>query len=199
MSDQSSERRLLFVEQGKALRLALGEDLAAAGFTVVAAAPADVAVIDADMPDGAVLCRRLKEDDAGLPLVALASDPGAISGVDAVMAKPVRLAALVAKLAEVIARRVVRIGPWRFDPAARLLESEDGRRIHLTEKEAAILDHLRRAGGVVARNCLLAEVWGYGAGISTHTLETHIHRLRRKIESGAPLLVTEAGGYRLAE
>ena len=69
------------------------------------------------------------------------------------------------------------------------------------KKETAILKYLYRAGDkVVAREVLLDEVWGYNAGVATHTLETHIYRLRQKIEensSEAKLLVSETGGYRL--
>ncbi len=72
--------------------------------------------------------------------------------------------------------------------------------MRLTEKEAAILKFLYRAGRVIGRDTLLGEVWGYNAGVTTHTLETHVYRLRRKIErdpSHAEILVTEPGGYRL--
>jgi DNA-binding response OmpR family regulator len=75
----------------------------------------------------------------------------------------------------------------------------------LTEKEINILRFLHRANGQpVSREVLLAEIWGYNSQISTHTLETHIYRLRQKSEGGTdnstmetPLLVTDAGGYRL--
>jgi DNA-binding response OmpR family regulator len=94
------------------------------------------------------------------------------------------------------------IGPYSFDPATkRLTERARARTIRLTEKEAAMLELLWHAAGtVVARDDLLARVWGYQAGITTHTLETHVYRLRRKIErdpAKAELLVTDIGGYRL--
>ena len=82
-----------------------------------------------------------------------------------------------------------------------LLAGEDNRKLRLNEKETVILKYRCRAGNkVVARDVLLAEVWGYNAGVTTHTLETHIYRLRQKVEldpSNAILLVTEPGGYRL--
>jgi DNA-binding response OmpR family regulator len=77
-----------------------------------------------------------------------------------------------------------------------------GKRVRLTDKEAHILRYLYRAGSKpVSREELLAEVWGYNAQVSTHTLETHMYRLRQKIEPNpakARLIVTELGGYRLA-
>ncbi|MDG2294137.1 MAG: helix-turn-helix domain-containing protein, partial [Paracoccaceae bacterium] len=59
---------------------------------------------------------------------------------------------------------------------------------------------LRSADVIVARDTLLHEVWGYNANVTTHTLETHIYRLRQKIEpdpTRASLLITESGGYKL--
>ena len=94
-----------------------------------------------------------------------------------------------------------RVGPYEFRPSAKLLVDEKGKKIRLTEKETNILKYLYRAGEkAVSREELLAEVWGYNAGVTTHTLETHVYRLRQKIEpepGSAKLLLTEAGGYRL--
>jgi DNA-binding response OmpR family regulator len=94
------------------------------------------------------------------------------------------------------------VGPYVFRPAAKLLlEQAKNRKIRLTEKEAAILKFLYRSGGKpVGRQVLLNEVWGYNSAVTTHTLETHIYRLRQKIEpdpGNARLLLTEGGGYRL--
>ena len=96
---------------------------------------------------------------------------------------------------------IFQLGPYTFKPAMKMLIDQKDRKIRLTEKETNILKFLYRAqDGVVARDVLLHEVWGYNAGVTTHTLETHIYRLRQKIEpdpSSARLLVTESGGYRL--
>jgi DNA-binding response OmpR family regulator len=97
---------------------------------------------------------------------------------------------------------VFKVGPYLFRPSAKQLQdSARGKRLRLTEKEAAILKFLYRAGGKpVPRQILLNEVWGYNSNVTTHTLETHIYRLRQKIEpdpTDARLLVTESGGYRL--
>jgi DNA-binding response OmpR family regulator len=96
---------------------------------------------------------------------------------------------------------VLSIGSYTFRPATKLLTSDRGSKVRLTEKETSILRYLYRAAGkVIGRDELLQEVWGYNAEVTTHTLETHIYRLRQKIEkdpSSAALLVTEAGGYKL--
>lgn len=119
------------------------------------------------------------------------------------LTKPVRLGVLLTRVEEALRlppAAPVTIGPWRLDPVGRMLEDAAGRKVRLTDKEAAILEHLHNDGGVVGREALLAQVWGYSAAVTTHTLETHIYRLRRKIEADpahAALLVTEAGGYRL--
>ena len=93
------------------------------------------------------------------------------------------------------------LGPYTFHPAMKILKTHDNNEIQLTEKETDILKFLyHTVEDVVPRNILLQEVWGYNNSVTTHTLETHIYRLRQKIErnpSVAELLVTETGGYRL--
>jgi DNA-binding response OmpR family regulator len=133
---------------------------------------------------------------------------GLESGANDYVTKPFRLGVLVARMRSQLRQHeqsedaIFTIGPYSFRPANKILvENESGKKVRLTEKETAILKYLYRAGPkVVGRDVLLAEVWGYNAGVTTHTLETHIYRLRQKIEanpSEAVILVTEPGGYRL--
>ena len=96
----------------------------------------------------------------------------------------------------------LRIGPFRFKPSGNWIESPSTGRIFLTEKESGILKYLHRARGVpVTKETLLAEVWFYNPAVATHTLETHIYRLRRKLETdpkNPKILLTRQGGYGLA-
>jgi DNA-binding response OmpR family regulator len=148
-----------------------------------------------------------------LMLTAADSDADTVLGLDAgandYIVKPFRLHVLLARLRAQLRQHeqsedaVFTIGPYTFRPSAKLLLDEPKRRkVRLTEKETAILKYLYRAGGrVIGRDILLNEVWGYNSGVTTHTLETHVYRLRQKIErdpANAQLLVTEPGGYRLA-
>lgn len=180
-----AQRHILLIDGDPLVRQTLAEMLEAAGHRVTVG----MAVPEGGGFDLIVADPALTVGAAGVPLVPLA--------------KPVRPGALLARVDEALRlapAAPMRIGGWRFDPAARLLEDEGGRKVRLTDKEVAILLHLRQAGGVVGRDELLAEVWGYSAAVTTHTLETHIYRLRRKIETdpaNAALLLTEAGGYRL--
>ena len=177
----------------------------------------DALILDVGLPDGdgRDLCVNLRKAGLRMPIIMLTgSDDEAdvVRGLDAgandYIAKPFRLAELLARLRAQVRifenseDAVFTIGPYTFRPSAKLLqEPVKNRRIRLTEKEAAILKFLYRAGTrPVARQVLLNEVWGYNANVTTHTLETHIYRLRQKIEpdpGNARLLVTEGGGYRL--
>jgi len=157
----------------------------------------DLAVVDEAL-DGPALCLRLREDGIALPMLLLgpAGTPRCC-GIEAVVSKPLRLPLLVTRIRDILARRSnVSVGRWRFDEGRSVLDGDGGALVRLTAKETAILGRLHRAAGqVVARETLLGEVWGYGTGIDTHTLETHIYKLRRKLGGG--VLVSENGGYRL--
>ena len=177
----------------------------------------DAVILDVTLPDGdgRDFCADLRKRGMRMPIIMLTgSDDEAdvVRGLDAgandYVAKPFRIAELLARLRaqmrifENSEDAVFTIGPYTFRPSAKLLqEAARNRRIRLTEKEAAILKFLYRAGTrPVPRQVLLNEVWGYNAAVTTHTLETHIYRLRQKIEpdpANACLLVTEGGGYRL--
>ncbi|GAJ27730.1 response regulator transcription factor [Acidomonas methanolica] len=177
----------------------------------------DAILLDVTLPDGdgRDFCVELRRQGVRLPIVILTgSDDEAdvVRGLDAgandYVAKPFRIAELLARLRaqlrifENSEDAVFTIGPYLFRPSSKLLqEPARNRRIRLTEKEAAILKYLYRAGHrPVPRQVLLNEVWGYNAAVTTHTLETHIYRLRQKIEpdpTNARMLLTEGGGYRL--
>jgi DNA-binding response OmpR family regulator len=163
------------------------------------------AVIDEALPetDGTAVARALEEDGFSAPMLLLSSAETAENDDGLTrLAKPFRITALVQALGKLLAHpggdAPFRIGPYDFHPSAKLLVDGE-RKIRLTEKETDILRYLRTASGIVPRQTLLGEVWGYGPQVATHTLETHIYRLRKKIEidPDAPILVTEDGGYRL--
>jgi DNA-binding response OmpR family regulator len=176
----------------------------------------DLIILDVGLPDtdGRELCRLMRKQGVKAPILMLTghdSDADTILGLDAgandYVSKPFKFPVLLARIRAQLRQHeqsedaVFALGPYTFKPAMKLLIAEDDRKIRLTEKETNILKFLYRSNdGVVARDVLLHEVWGYNAGVTTHTLETHIYRLRQKIEpdpSNARLLVTESGGYRL--
>jgi DNA-binding response OmpR family regulator len=221
-------KTILIIDDDDDLRAALAEqigaeaDLAAceagtgeAGIVAAHARRPDLILLDVDLPDlnGREVCRRLRAEGVAAPILMLTgqdSDEDTVAGLEAgaddYVAKPFRLAVLLARIRaqlrahEQSEHAVFRIGPFEFRPAHKVLVDAKGKKVRLTEKETSILKYLYRAGGhPVGREELLTEVWGYNAGVTTHTLETHIYRLRQKVEAeGADkLLVTEAGGYRL--
>jgi len=100
------------------------------------------------------------------------------------------------------AEQQIPIGPYLLEPEALwLLVPGEGDPVRLTEKERDILLRLHQQNGaVIERKTLLDDIWGYADGVETHTLETHIYRLRRKIErdpARPAILLTEENGYRL--
>jgi len=221
-------KRVLLVDDDTMLRGSLAEQLAADGsYTVVEAGNVEEGrarasdglyefmILDVGLPDGdgRVLCRELRDAGVSCPIVMLTaaeSDADTIEGLDAgandYVTKPFRFAVLMARVHAHLRSHghsedaQYRIGPYTFRPSAKLLIDEAAKKIRLTEKETNILKFLHRSGETVPRETLLHEVWGYNPAVTTHTLETHIYRLRQKIESDpgrARLLITESGGYRL--
>ena len=223
-------KRILLVEDDEPLRESLAEQLrlheefvttevgtGSEALAVTRDEYFDVIVLDVGLPDidGRELCRLMRRNGIKSPIIMLTAqdtDSDQILGLDAgandYIAKPFRLNLLLARLRSQLRQHeqsedaVFTIGHYTFQPAAKTLaDSTTDRQVRLTEKETAILKYLFRSGDkVVSRETLLNEVWGYNADVTTHTLETHVYRLRQKIEidpARATLLVTEPGGYRL--
>jgi DNA-binding response OmpR family regulator len=225
----STARKILVVDDEDDLRESLVDQLelyeefsttsaatAAEGTAKAKSDSIDLIIMDVGLPDmdGREACKLLRKNGFKGPIVMLtaqSSDADTIlgleSGANDYVTKPFKFAVLLARIRAQLRQHeqsedaVFTIGPYSFKPAAKLLLDENGSKIRLTEKETSILKFLYRAGEkVVSREVLLHEVWGYNAGVTTHTLETHIYRLRQKIEkdpSSAELLVTETGGYKL--
>src|SRR5437764_6484951 len=223
-------RRILVIDDDEALRLSLSEQLQHDGEFVCTEADSgeralalvddgrfDAILLDLGLPDadGRDICREMRRRGVTAPIIMLTaadSESDTVLGLDAgandYVTKPFRLGVLLARLRAHLRQSdrsddaEFTIGPYKFRPGAKLM-TDAGRRkkVRLTEKETAILKYLYRAGDqAIGRDTLLGEVWGYNAGVTTHTLETHVYRLRQKIErdpAHAEILVTEPGGYRL--
>ncbi|MDE2790682.1 MAG: response regulator transcription factor [Paracoccaceae bacterium] len=226
----AGDKLILLVEDDPDFREVLAEQLIATGeFEVIEAgncaeararateSAIDLAILDVDLPDGdgRDLCRTLCRQGMKCPIIMVTgyhtSDDASIVGLDAgaidYVNKPFRFSALHARIraqlrqVEETDHAVLEIGPWSFRPSKKCLADPEDRKVRLTEKETGILKRLYRAGGqVVTREALLFDVWDYRIQ-STHTLETHVYRLRQKIEPdprNPSLLITESGGYRLS-
>ncbi len=223
-------KTILVIDDDEDLRAAVAEQIAleedfqvaeaatgAAGLDAAGALSPDLILLDVDLPDlnGREVCRTLRARGVTTPIIMLTAASGdrdtidgLEAGADDYVSKPFRFNVLLARIRvqlrshEQSENAVFHIGPYEFRPAQKVLLDGAKRKIRLTEKETNILKYLYRAQGKpVGREELLTEVWGYNAGVTTHTLETHVYRLRQKIEpdvSSSRLLLTETGGYRLA-
>ena len=227
--DDMTARKILIVDDDPDLREALVEQLslfdefepleaetATKGMQLARTAHVDLVLMDVGLPDmdGREAVKILRKGGFSAPVIMLTghdTDSDQILGLEAgandYVAKPFKFAVLLARVRAQLRQHeqseeaVFTIGPYTFRPSAKLLVDAKGGKVRLTEKETSILKFLYRAGDkVITRDVLLHEVWGYNAGITTHTLETHIYRLRQKIEkdpANAQLLITEGGGYKL--
>lgn len=228
--NMSAQKTILIIDDDDDLREALIDqfalheefrtieaDTAGGGISRSKEERADLILLDVELPDmdGREACRLMRKNGVSSPIVMLTGQDtdadqilGLESGANDYVTKPFKFSVLLARVRahlrshEQSEDAVFQIGPYEFRPAMKLLVTEDERKVRLTEKETNILKYLYRAGGKpVPRDELLHEVWGYNPAVTTHTLETHIYRLRQKIEpdtSHARLLVTESGGYRLS-
>ena len=226
----AQKQKILLVDDDEDVREALSEQFVMnGGFNVFEAESGtsalekigqdvyDLVILDVGLPDinGREVCRLIRKQGVKCPILMLTghdTDSDTILGLDAgandYITKPFKFPVLLARIRaqmrqhEQSENAIFTLGPYTFKPAIKILLTKDNKKIRLTEKETNILKFLYRATNeVVPRDTLLHEVWGYNAGVTTHTLETHIYRLRQKIEpdpSNASLLVTENGGYRLA-
>jgi DNA-binding response OmpR family regulator len=225
----SQVRRIAICDDDNDLREALVEQLSLhdefetvsfdSAHAVMAGAKADhfdLLIMDVGLPDfdGREAVKLMRKNGLKCPVIMLTghdSESDTILGLDSgandYVTKPLRFAVLLARIRahlrqhEASEDAVFQIGPYQFRPASKLLVTERNQKVRLTEKETAILRYLFRQGvKAVSRETLLQEVWGYNSGVTTHTLETHIYRLRQKIEpdpANSTLLVTEGGGYKL--
>jgi DNA-binding response OmpR family regulator len=225
----STTKKILIIDDDDALREALMEQFslheefavsdvstATAGVKAVKADHADLVILDVNLPDmdGREACKIIRRNGYKGPVIMLTgqtSDSDTILGLDSgandYVTKPFRFGVLLARIRAHLRQHeqsedaIFKVGPYTFKPSAKMLVRDDNRKVRLTEKETAIIKFLLRAGEqVVSRDVLLHDVWGYNAGVTTHTLETHVYRLRQKIErdpSQAEILVTEGGGYKL--
>jgi len=173
-------------------------------------------ILDIGLPDGdgRDYCAKLRRTGRYMPVIILTGSVeetdvvrGLDSGANDYVAKPFHPRELVARIHSQLRAfhssdlAVYPIGPYSFQPSKRTLSnSSESRRIRLTEKESEILKLLYRSPAPVDREAILDAVWGCAPTVTTHTLETHIYRLRQKIESNPSdpcLIVTENRGYRL--
>ena len=225
----SATKTILLVDDDDDLRGALKEQFelydafsiieaanAADGISAAKTGRVDLILLDVELPDmdGRDACKLMRRDGIRAPVVMLTgqtTDADTILGLDSgandYVNKPFKFSVLLARVRahlrsfEQSEDAIFQVGPYEFRPSTKLLTDSEGRKVRLTEKETNILKYLYRSSGKpVGREELLSEVWGYNSNVTTHTLETHIYRLRQKIEpdpANSRLLMTETGGYRL--
>src|SRR5205809_7279327 len=207
----ANARKILIVDDDTDLRDALVEQLSlheefeasavetgAKGASAAKANSPDLVLMDVGLPDtdGREVVRSLRKGGFKAPIIMLTghdtdSDTilGLESGANDYVTKPFRFAVLLARIRAQLRQHeasedaVFTIGPYTFQPSLKILLNPNGSKMRLTDKETGILRYLYRAGQrPVSRETLLQEVWGYNSEVTTHTLETHIYRLRQKVE-----------------
>jgi DNA-binding response OmpR family regulator len=225
-----TRKRILLVDDDDALRKALADqlelheefettevDTAQTALEAVDQGEFDAILLDIALPDmdGRDVCRLIRRKGVHTPVIMLTGMDGeadAILGLDSgandYVTKPFKLGVLLARMRAHMRQHdlsedaAFAVGPYSFKPSAKQLHHQaSAKDISLSDKESAILKHLYRAGdAVVSCDALYNEIWDHAASLHTHTLQTHIYRLRQKIEdnpSNPEIIVSEHGGYRL--
>ena len=227
--ESGNSSRLLIVDDDAYLRTSLRQQFVAEGFhnifdvgsatglnTALKEANPDLILLDIQMPDGngVEICKRLRREGFDKPIVMLTvknAESDIIEGLEAgandYVTKPLRMGELLARIHTQLRQFKAsddarfELADLNFVPANKMLHKmECGRMQALTEKETTILKFLYRAfPESVTKDELLTEVWGLQNGLTTHTLETHIYRLRQKIGrlTKTPIVITTENGYRL--
>jgi DNA-binding response OmpR family regulator len=226
----ASRKKILLVDDDDSLRKALADQLelheefetsevedAASALEALDQAEFDAILLDVALPDmdGRDVCRLIRRKGIHTPVIMITGLDGeadAILGLDSgandYVTKPFRLGVLLARLRAHMRQHdlsedaAFSVGPYTFKPSAKQLHHNAmSKDISLSDKESAILKHLYRAGdAAVSCDTLYNEIWDHAATLHTHTLQTHIYRLRQKIEdnpSHPEIIVSEHGGYRL--
>lgn len=186
-------------------------------FSAVERNPFDVIILDVDLPDldGRELCRTLRQRGISAPILTMIDSDNEAdvvlaldSGANDCIVKPPHIGVFLARMRAHLRQYAqsdqlgLPIQHYIFRPNTKLLiDTVRRKKITLTERETALLKYLYRAqNSGASRDQLLAAVWGYNCDAETHTVETHVWRLRRKLEQdprNARILISEAGGYRL--
>jgi two-component system phosphate regulon response regulator PhoB len=219
--------RILIVEDEADIRDVLAFNLRQAGYQVLTAARASEAVeklsqnpalviLDIMLPDasGVEVCRTIKTDPhtKGIPVIMLTARDEEIDrvvgfevGADDYVVKPFSMRELLLRVKAVLRRgapdstplAIIELGAMRIDQAAHRLWVS-GKEVVLTALEFRLLmTFYERRERVQSRGTLLDDVWGVSPDIVTRTVDTHVKRLREKLEGCGEMIETVRGvGYR---
>ena len=228
---ENNQIRLFIVDDDDLLRATLKDQLNAEGYSQVTAlagvtelfkilpeSDPDIMLLDVQMPDGngVDVCRQLRRNGFTKPILMLTgknAEEDIIRGLEAgandYVAKPMRMGELLARIKSHLKQHRAsdnvrfQLGSLSFVPATKMLQHDQSdQKQLLTEKEAVILKFLIRAAPeIVTKDTLLKDIWGFRDGVSTHTVVTHIYRLRQKIAriTSDQIIRTTGKGYCLAE
>ena len=205
--------RVLIVEDEEAILLALEDDLRAEGYEVASATDGpgglsmaenqdyDLIILDIMLPgmNGFEVCKRLRQAEVTTPILILTAKSQEIDkvlglelGADDYVTKPFGRRELLARVKAILRRGTspptetelesCRFGDVEVD-FRRYVVRKDGRAVHLTSREYALLRFLvEHSDDVVGRSEILDQVWGDAASVYPRTVDTHVGRLRKKLE-----------------